>query len=133
LTAGAPVAYANAMLSLVARQMHRIALLVVLTVALVGTGFAHRLSVGDGERLAFLWAIGATAADICDDASPGDEHHGAQCQACQIAGAADLPVVLGVPHRLDLTRVARAAVAWTSSPVLRPFDHSHAPQAPPLV
>lgn len=122
-----------AMMSLVVTRLHRIALLVAFTVALVGTGFAHRLAPTEDQVLAFVLATGATAADICDDATPGDNHQGPSCLACQIAGGADLPPVSGALRSMDLGRAERIAVVQESVRIRRSLDHSHAPQGPPAV
>jgi hypothetical protein len=113
-------------------RLHRFVLLLALTIALVGTGFAHRVSPVEDQKLAFVLATGATVADLCDDATPGGGHLGPSCLACQIAGAADLPPVLGTLARLDLNPVARIVVAGHGDPVLRRPDHSHVSRAPPV-
>lgn len=118
--------------SLVIMRLHRTLLLVALTVALVGTGFAHRVTAAEDQVLAFVLATGATAADICDDATPGDDHRGPSCLACQIAGGADLPRGDGTVRPLDLFSAARIALARQSVPIQHRRDHSHAAQAPPV-
>lgn len=112
-------------------RLHRTLLLVALTIALVGTGFAHRVTAAEDQALAFVLATGATAADICDDATPGDDHRGPSCLACQIAGGADLPPVIGAVRPLDVANVARIAVADKVVPLRHRLDHAHAAQAPP--
>jgi hypothetical protein len=113
-------------------RLHHFAMLLALTIALVGTGFAHRISPVEDQRLAFVLATGAVVADLCDDATPGGGHLGPSCLACQIAGGADLPPVLGTLTRLDLNPVARIVVTVDSDTVPRRPDHSHVPQAPPV-
>jgi hypothetical protein len=112
-------------------RLHRALLLVALTVALVGTGFAHRVTAAEDQVLAFVLATGATAADICDDATPGDDHRGPSCLACQIAGGADLPSGGGAVLPLDLASAARITVAQHAVVIQHKLDHSHASQAPP--
>jgi hypothetical protein len=111
--------------------LYRTLLLVALTVALVGTGFAHRVTAVEDQALAFVLATGATAADICDDATPGDDHRGPSCLACQIAGGADLPPDHGDVQPLDLASGARIAVVEPTLLLLHRLDHSHVAQAPP--
>jgi hypothetical protein len=120
------------MRSPVIMRLHRTLLLVALTIALVGTGFAHRVTAADDQVLAFMLATGATAADICDDGTPVDDHRGLSCLACQIAGGADLPPGNSAALPLDLASAARIAVAQQGVPRLHRLDHSHAPQAPPV-
>lgn len=120
------------MLSPVVTRLHRIALLIALTIALVGTGFAHRLSLQDDELLAFVLATGATAADICDDATPGDDHRGPSCLACQIAGGADLPPIAGSELPMQLRLVAKVAAPRQAPWTGRSLYLAYAPQAPPF-
>ena len=82
--------HALAMLVRVILSLHRAMLLATLFVALVATGFAHRMPTPQDEALAFALANGASLADICGD-SGGDDHRGGECLACQISGSADLP------------------------------------------
>jgi hypothetical protein len=112
-------------------RLHRGLLLVALTIALVGTGFAHRVTTADDQVLAFVLATGATAADICDDATPGDDHRGPSCPACQIAGGADLPAANAATLPPDFARAAGIAVAPHGGLVGHRRDHSHVQQAPP--
>ncbi|MCU0905427.1 MAG: hypothetical protein MUE83_16395 [Tabrizicola sp.] len=127
------LAYLRSMLATIVPRLSRIALFLALTVALVGTGFAHRLSVDDGERLAFILATGATATDVCDDATPGAGHHHAPCLACQIAGGALLPPATGAEQVLALAPSAGIVRAADHAPVPRRLDHSHTAQAPPVL
>lgn len=124
------------MLSLVFHQLHRLALLVTLAVALTATGFAHRIAAPDQASniaLAFALANGATAADFCGDGMPGDSHAKAPCLACQIAGTAALPAAPAVLQDLDLVALSRVTAPCESRAVARRLDLSHAPQGPPTV
>lgn len=133
LTAVRTLAYAGGMLAQVAHRLMRIVLLVAVAMALVGTGFAHRTSADDDQRLAFILATGATAADVCDDATPGGDHHHAPCLACQIAGGALLPPAIGAGHDLALVPSAQIALAGESASIPRRLNHSRSPQAPPVL
>lgn len=113
-------------------HMHRMALLVVLTLALVATGFAHRAPSLSDEALEVFLASGATAADICGDHGPAGHHADRHCQACQIAGGADLPPQPGLPHRLRPAVVAELAAPSESRHVPRILNPAHGPQAPPV-
>ncbi len=103
-------------------RMHRLVLLVSLTVALVATGFGHRMPAPSDAALAFALANGATAADFCGDDLDGDGVRDPHCLACQIAGTADLPTTTQSLIDLDLAFVARTVarakvgrwhVSWT--------------------
>lgn len=109
----------------------RMALLALLTLALVATGWAHRMPDVSDEALAFLSATGATAADFCGDVG-GGAHADTLCQACQIAGQVCLPPVAGAVLPLDL-RIGTASLRPYHGVVrARVLDLSHAPQGPPV-
>jgi hypothetical protein len=109
----------------------RMALLALVTLALVATGWAHRMPDVPDEALAFIISTGATPADFCGDVG-GGTHDDPLCQACQIAGGLDLPPLAGAALQLDL-RIAQAALHPDHGVVLtRALDLSHAPQGPPV-
>jgi hypothetical protein len=109
----------------------RMALLALLSLALIATGWGHRAPNPSDEALAFMAATGATAADFCGDVGDGT-HRDPLCQACQIAGGVDLPPLPGAVLPLDL-RVALATLRpYQSVAVLRTRDFAHAPQGPPV-
>lgn len=109
----------------------RMALLAVLTVALVATGWAHRVPEASGEALAFMAATGATAADFCGDVG-GAKHADPLCQACQIVAGADLPLPAGVVVPLELAVGPMPLHRLDAIVVARVLDLSHAPQGPPV-
>ncbi|CAN1572858.1 hypothetical protein MCELHM10_03397 [Paracoccaceae bacterium] len=111
--------------------LHRALLMVALTVALVATGFAHRMPSTADQSLALALANGATLADLCADGEAGDPHDGPECLACQIAGAADLPPALGDLQQLELVFLATVTAPRESRTPLRVLDPSNAPQGPP--
>lgn len=118
-------------------NLHRALLLAALTVALVATGFAHRMP-STGERagdqaLALALAYGASLKDLCADGKAGDQHQGPGCLACQIAGTADLPPVPGDLQKLELVFLATVTAPRESRAALRVLDLSNAPQGPPTV
>ncbi|MFN4194100.1 MAG: hypothetical protein ACK4FR_14305 [Tabrizicola sp.] len=120
------------MLAQILIRAHRVVLLVLLSVALVATGFAHRMPAPSDEALAFLIANGATPADFCADDLGGDTARDPHCLACQIAGAADLPSP--VRTRLDLELAFHAAVIapQDTRALTRARDPAHRPQGPPV-
>ena len=111
--------------------LHRALLMVALTVALVATGFAHRLPSTADQGLALALANGATLQDLCAGGEAGDQHQGPGCLACQIAGAADLPPALGDLQKLDLVVLAAVTAPRESRTSPRILDPSNAPQGPP--
>lgn len=110
----------------------RMALLAVLTLALVATGWAHRVPEVPDEALAFMAATGATVADFCGEGG-GAKHADPLCQACQIAGGAALPSPAEVMLALDLQVGETGFQPRDRASVARILDHSHAPQGPPVV
>jgi hypothetical protein len=112
--------------------LHRVALLVALTVALVATGFAHRMPSAEDEALAFALQNGVSLSDFCGVDPAKVLHGGAECQACQITGAVDLPPLTG--PRIDLELAFRAGVIAPreARAFLHPTDPAHPPQGPPV-
>ena len=108
-------------------QVQRLALLVALAVSLTATAFAHRAPSPQDAALAFVLAHG-------DDLCGGEPDHGlhdAQCQACQIVSARDLPPAGGLPRRLDRAAPALALAPQDQRAPARVRDPGHSPQAPP--
>ncbi|MBL9053299.1 MAG: hypothetical protein JNN02_06170 [Tabrizicola sp.] len=107
------------------------ALMALLTVALVATGFAHRMPSQEDQALELAVANGLTAADLCGDTTPGKAHAGPHCLACQIAGTADLPPDLSDLQDLDLVFLATISAPRESRLVARVLDPANSPQGPP--
>ena len=112
--------------------LHRVLVLVALTVALTATGFAHRMPTADDEALAFAIANGVTLADLCAGDRDGDGQRDVHCMACQIAGSADLPPATPGLIDLELAFVAQVVAPRESRAVAAVLDPSHAPQGPPV-
>ena len=110
----------------------RILLLALLTVALVATGWAHRMPEASGEALAFMAATGATPADFCGEVGSG-KHVDPLCQACQVAGGADLPPLVGTAVLQERNVSTGAKLPRGEVLLARVLDLSHAPQGPPVV
>lgn len=111
--------------------LHRVALLVALTVALVATGFAHRVQADQEEALAFALQNGVSLSDICGDMGKS-LHPGTECQACQIAGAVDLPKLTGPRIDLELAFQAEVVAPREVRALVHPVDPAHRPQGPPV-
>lgn len=112
-------------------RMHRLVLLVTLTVALVATGFGHRMPAPQDEALAFALANGVTLADFCGGDTDGDGLRDPGCMACQIVGAADLPSGTQALIDLELAFVAATVAPRESRALARVLDLSNTPQGPP--
>ncbi|MFM7336248.1 MAG: hypothetical protein ACKO1H_17895 [Tabrizicola sp.] len=111
----------------------RMVFLAVLTVALVATGWGHRVAVPTSDELALMAATGATAADICGDVGPGGRHADSLCQACQISGGACLPLPVAPLADLRLAPSTVLAAPVESDVIARVLDLSRMPQGPPAV
>jgi hypothetical protein len=112
-------------------QLHRLALLVTLTVALVATGFAHRVPAPQDEAVAFALANGVPLADFCGDDLDGDGHRDTHCAACQVSGTASLPAAVDSLIDLDLAFVAHVVAPRESRALARVLDSANTPQGPP--
>jgi hypothetical protein len=113
-------------------QLHRMALLTVLALALVATGFAHRLPNADEQIVAAMAAAGASVADICGDLGQPGRHADSACEACQIVGGAGLPLPTGAVLPAELVLLAAVLAPRESRRAVRVLDLSRTPQAPPL-
>lgn len=118
-------------------RLHRTALFALVTLALVATGFAQRMpSTQDGAQdeaaLAFVLATGASLADICGDDAGGASHGKADCLACQITGAADLPPAALSLIDLDLAFHAAVIAPREAVALARAQGSAHRPQGPPV-
>ena len=116
---------------LAVQMLHRAVLLAVLTVALVATGFAHRMQADQDEALAFALQNGVSLADICGDLGK-TPHSGSECQACQISGTADLPPLTGARIDLELAFHADVIAPREIRAVALSVDPAHRPQGPPV-
>jgi hypothetical protein len=114
-------------------SLYRVALVVALAVALIATGFAHRMPAPSDANLAFAVANGASLDDLCakdpGDGPQGDPH----CQACLIVGAADLPQATPGVVDLNLVVLARGVVPRESCALASALDPAHSAQGPPVV
>ena len=112
--------------------LQRALLLAALTVALIATGFAHRMPTAQDGALAFALANGADASDLCGGVAGGDRAGTLHCPAWQITANADLP-----PHsgRLIAAELAFHAQVIAPRVILARrgvLDPAHTPQGPPV-
>lgn len=109
--------------------VQRLAITLALAVALIATGFAHRVPAPQDPALAFALANGATLADFCGD-DPGTGAHGVDCLACQITGSA-VPPAPGPLVALELAFHAKVTAPRKTRALARILDPGHGPQGPP--
>lgn len=114
------------------QMLHRAVLLAALTVALVATGFAHRMPSAEDEALAFALQNGISLGEFCGVDPIKAVHGGTDCQACQIAGAADLPPLTGTRIDLELAFHAEVIAPRKVRALARATDPAHPPQGPPV-
>lgn len=117
----------NAVLSL-----RRLALLAVLTVALVATGFAHRMPSTDDASLTAYVLAGGDLAELCGDLDGDGLPDHSDCPACQITGNADLPPASLTLRAADLAFVAQVVAPRESRAVRMVLDPARGLRAPPL-
>jgi len=118
-------------MSALTRLMFRIALMLALTFALVGIGFAHRLPhEGDAGKLAFLMA-GGTLDDVCHDGGDDGIAKG-DCPACHLQAAMILPEALPSARAADLVFVAKVVAPRESRAARMVRDPARGLRAPPV-
>lgn len=113
-------------------QLHRMVLLAVLTLSLVATGYAHRMPTDEDRTVVAMLAAGAALADICGEFSETPAHADPLCQACQIAGGADVPSLAGAVSPAALVLVEEVAAPRESRRVDRTLDPARTAQGPPI-
>ncbi|MGB5557079.1 MAG: hypothetical protein WBN04_03600 [Paracoccaceae bacterium] len=86
------------------QRILRLNLILALITALAGTAFAHRAPSPDLDRMVASYiAIGGSFDDLCGDPlAPGK----GGCEACRLVGAATLPPMSDIAHRLATSRDA---------------------------
>ena len=114
-------------------SLHRAVLVAAVALALVATGFAHRMpTAADEEALAFALQNGITLGDLCGGDLGKSAHPGTDCEACQITCTANLPPVTGVRIDVELAFNAAVIAPLEVRGAARTFDPAHRPQGPPI-
>lgn len=108
------------------------AMLAALTLALVATGFAHRMPMASDAAVQAYVVAGGDLADLCGDAEGGDVGLHPDCPACHIAGAMLLPGVAPSLRAADLAFVAEVVAPRESRALRHVDDPARSPRAPPL-
>lgn len=117
------------------RMMHRMritlmALVALLTLALVATGFGHRMPTVQDAQLEIIAQMGGLTeicADLNGDGIPDDE-----CPVCHLTGSADLPPATSSAKRADLAFVAEIVAPRESRAIRVVLDPARGLRAPPL-
>ncbi len=112
-------------------RLRQAVLLVLLTVSLTATAFAHRMPSPDDGALALALANGLTLADLCASDLDGDGQRGGHCPACQISATPGLPPTDMIQIDLDLAVLAQVVAPRESRAVARILDPTRSPQGPP--
>lgn len=114
------------------RLMFRIALMLALTFALVGIGFAHRVPhEADAGKVAFLLA-GGTLDDVCHDGGDDGKATG-DCPACHLQAAMMVPDATPSVRAADLVFVAKVVAPRESRAARMVRDPARGLRAPPVV
>jgi hypothetical protein len=114
-------------------SLQRVALVAAIALALVATGFAHRMpTAAEDAALAYALQNGITLADLCGGDTGQTAHPGTDCQACQINGAAHLPPMTGVGIDVELAVHAAVVAPLAVRGAVRTSDPAHRPQGPPV-
>lgn len=113
-------------------RLHKGLVLLLLVIALVAVGFAHRAPSQTENAVTSLLLAGGSLADLCGDGDPGGAPHHGECLACQITAGADLPPASGTPVALFLAKLANVPVPRLHLVVPASTDPAHRPQGPPV-
>lgn len=114
-------------------RLKGLAVLAIVAVALVATGFAHRIpSADDLDRQAYVALVG-DLGDLCADADGDGRLDHPDCPACHIAGGLVLPGALAALRDADLPRMAVVFAPRESRAVRAVLDPARGMRAPPLV
>lgn len=115
-----------------AHSLRRLMILAALSIALVATGFAHRIPSADETAMQAFLVAGGEPSILCGEMDgDGLPDHG-DCPACQIVGGADLPPsTLGL-HDTELIFVAAVVAPRESRAVRGVLDPARGLRAPPL-
>lgn len=112
--------------------LRQLAILVALTVALVATGFAHRVPTVADAMLESYVLSGGDLADLCVDADGDGIPDHSDCPACHIVAVADLPAADLAVHDADLAFSAKVVAPRESRALRAVLDPARGMRAPPL-
>jgi hypothetical protein len=111
---------------------HRLVLIFSLTVALVATGYGHRMPSANDSMIDAFILSGGSLADLCADTDGDGLPDHDDCPACHIVASADLPDAGLTIHDADLAFVAKVVAPRESRAVRVVLDSARGMRAPPL-
>lgn len=117
------------------RILHRIrgvGLIALLTVALVATGFAHRLPSASDLTIEAYALAGGDISDLCGEQGADDKVTHRDCPACHIVGSAMFPDAQPTIAEVDYVFVATVVAPRESRAVRAVLDPARGMRAPPL-
>lgn len=122
------------MIGILRQRISGFALLLVLALALVTLGFAHRMPAPADAALAAYIQLGGDVSDLCGTDLDGDgQADRADCPACHIAANALPPNAALTRRDAELILVA-TVIAPRQNRAVRPvLDPARGLRAPPLV
>lgn len=110
----------------------RLLLVAFLTLALVATGFSHRVLSSEDVALQSYVLSGGDLAELCADGTgDGLADHG-DCPACHIVAVADLPDMDLTLRAADFAFVAKVVAPRESRALRTVLDPARGLRAPPL-
>ena len=106
------------------------AIAALLTLALVATGFGHRMPTAQDAQLEVIAQMGGLS-DICADLN-GDGIPDDDCPVCHLNGSADLPSAPPSVQKADLAFVTQVIAPRESRAIRTVLDPARGLRAPPL-
>ncbi|WP_417249478.1 hypothetical protein [Celeribacter sp.] len=116
----------------VSHNIHRVAVVALLTVALVATAFAHRLSNPSDPVFEAYVIAGGDISDLCGGSGSGGQTTHSDCQACHIIGSVLLPDHLPSRVEADYIFVATVIAPQERRAIRAVLDPARGVRAPPL-
>ena len=107
-------------------------LVTVMTLALVATGFAHRIPTAQDAMIQSYVLAGGDLADLCADTNGDGLPDHADCPACHIVASAELLDADLTLHDADLAFVAKVVAPRESRALRMVLDPARGMRAPPL-
>ena len=113
-------------------NIHGAFLIALLTLALVATGFAHRIPGTSDTAIEAYVAGGGALSELCSDlGADGKEMH-ADCPVCHIVGSAMLPDAPQSVAAVNYVYVATVVAPRESRAIRTVLDPARGMRAPPL-
>ena len=120
------------MLAWLISLVQKTALVAILTVGLISTGFGHQMPVKANTALDAYVQAGGDASAICGEMDTSGKGTQKDCPACHILAGLMLPDALLSLVDADLIFVATVIAPRESRALLPVLDPGHGMRAPPL-